>query len=204
MRFLPFISVLVLMGSCASPYKKMRRTDGDAACILKFKPQFESVLYRTRVDVAGRQISGLLLIKTMPDSSIRLLFSNEIGFKFFDFGFSGDSGFKVYYVLKQLDKKPVIKTLRKDFELLLMWHITNAGSYRLTDNRQYYQAFPQQKGINYYITDSACSQLLGMQRASGKKAVVEAVMLNYRDHIPDTVGITHKNFNFTIALKRVN
>ncbi len=30
---------------------------------------------------------------------------------------------QVYYIVSQMDKKPVIKTLRKDFELVLMRHL---------------------------------------------------------------------------------
>jgi hypothetical protein len=32
---------------------------------------------------------------------------------------------------------------------------------------------------------------------------VEAVMRNYVNGIPDTIGISHKTFNFTIGLKRL-
>ena len=82
-------------------------------CLQKFKPVIERALYNTSVDVTGKHISGLLLIKTMPDSSIRIVFSNEMGFSFFDFGFFTGNGFKVYHIIPQMNKKAVIKTLRK-------------------------------------------------------------------------------------------
>jgi len=139
----------------------------------------------------------------MPDSSTRVVFTSEIGFKFFDFGFSRDSGFKVYYIIQQMDKQAVTTTLRKDFELIMMYHTPAKGSFILKDVEKYYYGFPQEKGYNFYITDSSCSQLIGMQRSSKRKAVVEAIMLGADKNIPDTIGITHKNFNFTIGLKRI-
>jgi hypothetical protein len=154
--------------------------------------------------VTGKRISGLLLIKTMPDSSIRLVFTSELGFKFFDFGFSGDHEFKVYSILKQMDKKAVVKTLRKDFELILMRNLKIQKGYILKDSLHNYYAFPQEKGVNYYVTDPDCSNLLLMQRASKRKAVVEAIMQNYQKGLPDTIGISHKNFNFDIGLKRID
>jgi hypothetical protein len=138
----------------------------------------------------------------MPDSSLRIVFSNEMGFKFFDFEFSADNGFKVFYIMDQLDKKAVIKTLRKDFELVLLLHSEPAKAFILKDSQYNYFAFPQEKGVNYYITDPACKQLLRMEKASRKKPVVIALMQDYRNGIPDTIGISHKNFKFTIGLKR--
>jgi hypothetical protein len=181
----------------------MQKTTGDASCIQKFKPALGSALYKTQVDVVGKHISGLLLMKLMPDSSERILFSNEIGLKFFDFKFSRDSGFKVIYIIDQMNKKAVITTLRKDFELVLMHHTSTSDAYLLRKGQSYYYAFPQESGVNYYLTDSTCSRLVGMERSSNKKPVVEAVMANYRNGLPDTIGMTHKNFNFTIGLKRI-
>lgn len=181
----------------------MHRVSGDVTCIQKFKPKLSSALYNTTVDVVGKHLSGLLVVKTMPDSSLRIVFSNQFGFKFFDFSFSRDSGFKVFYIVNQMDKKAVITTLRKDFELVFLYHTETKHAYILKNDQSYYYAFPQEKGTNYYITDSACSELTRMQRSSKRKPVVEAIMQNYHDGLPDTIGITHKNFNFTIGLKRL-
>ena len=181
----------------------MEKTTGDTSCIQKFKPVLGSALYNTKVNVVGKHLSGLVLIKAMPDSSERIVFTNEFGLKFFDFEFSRDSGFRTIYIIQQMDKKAVIKTLRKDFELVLMHHTSTSDAYLLKNGQSYYYAFPQESGVNYYITDSTCSRLLGMERASNRKPVVEAIMENYRNGLPDTIGITHKNFNFTIGLKRI-
>src|ERR1700712_4842391 len=118
MRYLLFISIIFL-SACASQYKGLRDTQGDINCVQKFKPVFVSALYNTQVNVIGKHLSGLLLIKTMPDNSIRMVFSNEMGFKFFDFGFGADGKFTVFSIIKQMNKKAVIKTLQKDFELVM-------------------------------------------------------------------------------------
>ncbi len=202
MRYLVFNSCCFLLLACLSPYKKLQKISGDLGCVQKFKPVFISTLYKTQVSVTGKQISGILLFKTMPDSSIRVVFSNEIGFKFFDFEFSADNGFKVFYIMDQMDKKAVIKTLRKDFELVLMRHTEPGKGFILKDGQYNYFAFPQKKGINYYVTDSACTRLVRMEKASKRKPVVIALMQDFRNGIPDTIGISHKNFNFIIGLKR--
>lgn len=180
----------------------MQRTEADVLCVNKFKPEFTRALYNTQVDVTGKHLSGLLIIKAMPDSSIRIVFSNEAGFKFFDFGFE-QNGFKVYYIFEQMDKKAVIKTLRKDFELVLMKHLNAEKRYTAKENDNLYHIFPDGKDIYYYITDNNCDSLIRMERGSKRKKVVEAIVLKSADQMPDTIGIKHHNFNFDIQLKRL-
>lgn len=188
---------------CSSAYKHLQATTGDVRILQQFKPAFSVALYKTNVDVAGNHLSGLLLIKRMPDSSMRLVFSNEIGFKFFDFEFASNGDFKVYSIIKQMNKKPVIKTLRQDFGLILMEKMdTRQVMIRKNDGLVYY-TFPQAKGYYHYITNTTGTDLVRMERSSKRKAVMEAIMQNYTNGIPDTIGITHKNFNFTIGLKRL-
>jgi hypothetical protein len=181
----------------------MQKTDIEKTCLLKFKPAFTSILYSAKIDVTGKHLSGLLLIKKMPDSSSRIVFSNEMGFTFFDFEFTSAGNFNIHSITRQMDKKAVIKTLRKDFELVLMVNLDSNSSYSFKDNSVLYTAFPQTKGTYYYCTDTGCTQLIKMQRASSHKVVVEAIMQNYTNEMPDTIGISHKNFNFDIGLKKL-
>ncbi len=204
MCYLLLSSWLLVLFSCSPAYKKMKVVTGNARCLQKFKPAFKVALYSTKVDVVGNHLSGLLLIKKMPDSSTRMVFSNEMGFKFFDFEFTPDGNFKVYSVIKQMNKKPVLKTLRKDFELILMERLdSNSVSIRRSNNGLLYYVFPQTNGYYYYITDSTGNSLVRMERASKRKTVVEATMENYIKGIPDSISVVHKKFSFTIGLKRI-
>ena len=203
MRYLLLSSCLFMLFACSAAYKQMQTAAGDVNRLQKFKPAFSVALYNTHVDVMGNHLSGLLLIKKMPDSTVRMVFSNEIGFKFFDFEFSPDGAFKVYSVIKQMNKRSVLKTLRKDFELILMDRLDSSEVSVHTNNGLIYYVFPKTKGYYYYITDSTGDKLIRMERASKKKTVVEAIMENYINGIPDSIGISHKTFNFTIGLKRI-
>jgi hypothetical protein len=203
MRYFLLSSCIFILISCSPAYTKMQAATGNAATLAKFKPNFAVTLYNTKVDVVGNHLSGLLIIKKMPDSSTRMVFSNEIGFKFFDFEFAPNGDFKVYSIIKQMNKKSVLKTLKKDFELILMENIENKEATVRTKDGLLYYIFPQQKGYNFYITDSTGDNLVRMERASKRKTVVEAKMNNYVNGIPDTINISHKTFNFTIGLKRI-
>ncbi len=189
--------------SCSPVHQQMQSVAADVYVLQKFKPAFTVALYNTTVDVMGNHLSGLLLIKKMPDSSTRIVFSNEMGLGFFDFEFAADGSFKVHSIMKKLDKKSVIKTLQHDFELVLMNNLDNSKAVVKTHEGLTYFIFPQSKGFNYYITNQTGNELVRLERASNKKTIVEAVMKNYINGIPDTIGISHKTFEFNIGLKRI-
>jgi hypothetical protein len=71
------------------------------------------------------------------------------------------------------------------------------------NNDRLYYAFPQENGSKYYITGPECRELIRIEKASKGKALVQAVMKDYTNGIPDTIGISHTNFHFTIGLKRL-
>ncbi len=203
MRYLLLSSFLLFIAGCGSSYKGLQKTGGDASCLEKFRPRFTTALYTAQVNIVGNYLSGLLVIKAMPDSSLRVVFTSEMGLSLFDFEFTPNGEFKVHHIIKKMDRKAVIKTLRQDFELILMRGLsTEKASVFRNDDRIYY-AFPQKKGSNYYITGPDCKELLGIEKASKRKAIVVAVMKNYANGIPDTIGISHTTFQFNISLKRL-
>lgn len=203
MRCLLLSSVLFLMTACSSVYKKLQPATADANCLVKFRPVFTSSLYTTHVNVLGRHLSGLLLFKPLSDTSTRVVFSNEMGVKFFDFEFFQNGQFKIHYVTKQMDRHSVITALRKDFEMLLMKGIENR-SYKSFDADGYkWFGYAGHKETDYYITDSSCKKLVRIEKGTKRKPKVVMILDNYHDHIPDTIGISHKLFNFDIGLKYI-
>src|SRR6186997_3182310 len=141
-RYLLSGSLLLFFFGCSPVYMQMQTTTGNISGLAKFKPVFNAVLYKTEVDVVGNHLSGLLLIKKMPDSSTRMVFSNEMGFSFFDFEFAADGQFKVYSITKQMNKRSVIKTLQHDFELILMNNMNNSTASVKTEDGLIYFIFP--------------------------------------------------------------
>ncbi len=200
------IAVLILISCAPKTYKNLQSLNGNAVCISEFLPKYDRVLYRTTVDVAGNHLSGILLIKEMPDSSTRLVFSNEAGFKFFDFEFSKTGDFKVYSIIRKMDKESVKKTLKKDFQLILMNKpVNHLSPYRFKAQKEdeKYYAYHEGKDYYYYITNKDCTSLLRLERGSSTKKVTEAILQLQKDGVPESISIQHKNFNFEIILKRI-
>ena len=202
LRFLIFLNLVYLNFSCNS-YSHMQKIQTDNSCVLKFKPDFNHVIFKTSAEATGKHFSGLLLVKSMPDSSTRIQFSSETGLSFFDFGFLSGNGFNVYQIIPDLNNKALIKTLRKDFELVLFRNMDSSDGIALSDGNLLYHRFPQAKGVNYFVTDDSCRNLIKMQRASNTKPVMEARIFNDGSMVPDSISIRHLNFNFSISLKKI-
>ncbi len=184
-----------------SQYGHLKPASGDVSCIKKFAPAFSNTLYSASVDVTTHHFSGILFFKLMPDSSTRVVFTNEMGVKFFDFAFTKNNEFIRYYVMAKLDKKVIVKALHNDLELVIL-HQDLSKAVMLTDSVNTYTAIPTPKGNNYYITDH-CAKLIRIEKSSRVKPVVEVEMLNYIDGVPDSINIEHLNFKFNITLKKV-
>src|SRR3954470_17408758 len=92
-HYLLLSSGFLFFAGCAPSWKQMKPATSDVSILQKFKPNFTVALYNTKVDVVGNHLSGLLLIKKMPDSTTRMVFSNEMGYKFFDFEFDNAGNF---------------------------------------------------------------------------------------------------------------
>jgi len=154
MRYLLFSVSIIFCCSCASDYRYMKAIETNTACSSKLAPKlFTTSWYHASVDVVGRHISGLLLIKNMPDSSYRVVFTNEAGVTFFDFGFAGKETFKVYNIISQLNKKPVVQTLRKDFELILGLPFRKGPYQAYALNDEIFFGVRQKKETAYFITN---------------------------------------------------
>ena len=203
MRYLLFSASCVLYWSCASDYRYLEAVETNAACASKLAPdQFNTAWYHASVDVVGKHISGLLLIKNMPDSSYRVVFTNEAGVTFFDFGMTGEEGFRVYSVISQLDKKPVIQTLREDFALILGLPFRRPPFTTYAMNDEVFFGVKQKKEIAYFITSKDCASLRRLELGSARKRKVSVHLKGQQYPSPDKIELVHHTFKMQINLTR--
>lgn len=201
MRYLLFS--LILYSGCASDYKTLRPVTLDQQCLERIKPKaIKTSWFSAGIDVVGKHISGLLLIKNMPDSSTRIVFTNEAGLKFLDFEFLENREFKVHYVIKQLDKKPVIRLLKKDFELLLGTPFQHASWRAWTNNDQILYGVSGKKETHYFITGKDCASLQLVESGSKRKRKVTIELYGDKQR-PDSIHLRHYTFDMQIKLKKL-
>src|SRR5690606_498705 len=112
MRYFLFVSIIILGIGCAPrPYKDLKRQENNRLLLVPattYDPKFEEVLYSC--NVKGRaplgkrvSLSGLLLFKQFADGSERVVFQNQMGITYFDFGWDSSGGFRVHQIIAQMD-----------------------------------------------------------------------------------------------------
>jgi hypothetical protein len=192
-----------LICSCSTDYRYMQSVDTRQDCIAKLAPvKFETSWYHASVDVVGNHISGLLLIKNMPDGSYRVVFTNEAGVTFFDFGFSKEGTFAVFNIIKKLDRAPVVRTLQKDFELILGLPFRNASYKTWTMQEDVFYGTRQKNGTYYFITTKDCASLRRLELGSARKRIVTVEVMGQGYPRPEKIDLKHYTFNMRIKLIR--
>jgi hypothetical protein len=197
-----FFSLLCL--GCASDYKALAPASVDQTCVQRIKPAgLQTAWFDASIDVIGKHISGLLLVKNMPDSSQRIVFTNEAGVKFLDFDFKPDDNFRVIHIIPQLDKKPVIRLLKKDFELLLGIPFRSASWKAWRQDSVLYFGSRQKNETDYFITDQDCASLQRIESGSRTKRKVSLLLYGMDKRLPDSVHLQHHTFSMQIKLRKL-
>jgi hypothetical protein len=205
MRCLLFESIIaVCLVGCASEYAHLQKTQNDGDCPDRILPLIiETSWYQASVDVTGKHISGLLLIKNMPDSSKRVVFTSEAGLTFFDFSFSKEGRFSVVSVIKQFDRNVVIQTLEKDFALMLGIPFLKGAGVRYTTGNDLYFEFKEKNGTAYFITSKDCASLQRLEWGDKGKRLVTVRTPGSVFPTPATIEVEHHTFRMSIKLTRI-
>ncbi|MEJ1237664.1 hypothetical protein WBG78_06035 [Chryseolinea sp. T2] len=162
-----------------------------------------SSLYQASIDVTGHHLSGLLVIKAMPDSSWRAVFTNEAGVKFIDLGLGHDGKVTVHHAIRQLNRKPILITLGKDFALIIGVPFHNSAYSRSVAGDDVYFGVRQKKESYYFITSKDCASLRRMERGSDTKRVVSVNVTGTSYPTPSQLIIQHHTFDMQIKLNRI-
>jgi hypothetical protein len=196
------LSLFCLLMACAAPIQQTHSAQV-VDCMGKLKPDFRSDWYNAQVDVSGRHISGLILFKSMADSSVRVVFTNEAGITYFDFGFHLQGDFIVHKIIRQLNRKPVVRTLKKDFEMVLMEYVGRGTATTILEGGERRIAFTDRKQVDYVVTDPDCSKLIRLEHGSAKKKKTSVFLFGRAGQAPDSISVRHHNFDMSIQLKRL-
>ncbi len=199
-HFFLFISFLIC-AACRMPLQIGQPGKYDRDCFTKFVPDFQIQWYKASIDVTGKHLSGLLLFKTLPDSSVRVVFTGETGTTFFDLEFDAAQR-KVNFVLPQFNRKPVIRTLQNDLDLIFMRYLRDPSAELFFDGKSKYLRVKSGGKTIYIWATNNCEHLQKIEEEWGGKKKVEVTM--YGDgSAPDSVRITHYNFSMDIKLRKL-
>lgn len=159
-------------------------------------------LYKAEVSLYGKKLGGLLLVKYMPDSSYRIVFTNETGITFFDFELKEDT-FKVHSCIEKFNNDAVLTTIANDIQLLLFEKRWTQMAQILMDaeNTSRVYKFKEKEKEVYYFKSETTKKISKVEQAVGKKKKVIIDLWDYKNSFPASLKITHQTIRLKIELK---
>jgi len=176
--------------------------DAFTNCPPVFQPAIRTATYSAQLDFYKKHISGLFVFKAMNDTTERVVFMTETGFKFFDFEFTPHH-FKIQYIIPSLNKKIIVNTLQKDLGYLVVPPVENSAHDQPKRDMSTIFKFPQHKGFVYYTSDKKCDQLQKIEVGNDKKKNLVIDIADTLNKNPKTINIAHQNFKLTIFMKQI-
>lgn len=195
--------LMACASACSNYYTGLTSIQVDTKCLSKIRPAgITRALYETSIDVFDKHISGILFIKTAEDKSKSIVFMNQSGLTLFHFEFDEYGKFSVRQIIEQLNKKAVVETLKKDFELLLAIPFQgNLDSWRHGDH--IYFGTKTKSSFTYFSTTPECDSVFRSEIGSKRKRLVTMERSGSIAAQPETASINHLTFPMTIKLKKL-
>ncbi|WP_348799551.1 hypothetical protein [Flavobacterium adhaerens] len=154
-------------------------------------------VYKANISVYGNELSGIFIAKKINETTHRVVFTTEFGNKLLDFEIS-EIDYKVNFILEELDKKILIKTLVNDFRLLLRHHYNVYYKFE-NDADIVYQA-PEGDKMNYLFISKDTKKLSKIVHSSKRKAIIYVLYTAKNDFFAENIVIQHQNIKLKIAL----
>lgn len=196
------LSSLLHLNSCKT-YVKVNNED-----LLKiseftspFDSSFNKILFNTKIYFYKKYFTGLLFIKQTSENNFRLVFISEIGKKIFDFTLNNNT-FKVEYILPAIDKPILIKTLKKDFSLMLFNDFNKSKKIKINSEDSIITLkFKTEYGKTFALYKN--KKLISINSSNKIRKIIDIKYLDYKNKLPQEINIDHKNIKLIINLKTI-
>ena len=158
-------------------------------------------VYKTNISLFSNELSGILIIKKINNSTHRVVFTTEFGNKLFDFEIS-ESDFKINSIVDELNRTIVINTLKNDFKFLLKSDFNFSEKFSNSE----FIVFKTKEQSNYiYAFFSHNENKLTKIVNTSKRKVKFMIEYTSKNNIfADEIVLTHKNINLKIVLNYLN
>lgn len=155
--------------------------------------------YDTKIDFFNKHLSGLLVFKALNDTTKRVVFITETGFKFFDFEFT-PAGFAVRYCLSALNKKPILNIFKNDLGLIVNGSEGHLVGLKQKNSLKTY-IFAGGKKYDYFTLNE--KQELVKIESGGKVHKAVSVSMPATAEPFDSLAIVHHGVGLKISMKKI-
>lgn len=189
-------SFLLVFG-CASKPKSAANPEGATTFNHYFSDKSQDYTYRTKIEVYGHELNGILIAKKINDSIHRVVLTTDFGNTLLDFEV-GQRSFVKNSIVEDLDRKIVVNTLRDDFRLL--FREKYEASYYSTSQPQIEHTYELTEGRNLYKLSYSGKKLISISKGSRKKETVSVGFHSENNIFADKIEIQHQDIKLRIYM----
>lgn len=161
---------------------------------------YDDRVYKCQIEVYKNDISGILIVKKLNETTHRVVLTSDFGNKLIDFEIS-ENDFKLNYVLPDLDKKIIINFLKNDFRILLKKDFSISETL---ENKEFNIYTSQENKEKYYLFVDRENQLLKkMVYTKNNKEKIDFSFAAKKHIFADSINLQHKDYKINIKLFQI-
>jgi len=204
MRFLIISCFYFLLISCSlKTTKTLVEKEPDKKEVINeyfANPDIDYV-YKAKLQIYNNNYGGILIIKKIEPNHYRVVFTTEFGNKIFDLDLDADN-LHVKYIVEQLNKKKLIKTLHSDFQLLVRQNNLIEKEFISKTDFIYKSKIINKDSYYFYLKSNNKLNKIISSSKTNEKLTIEFNDID--DKIAKKISMVHHNFNMKIDLTFIN
>jgi hypothetical protein len=164
-----------------------------------FNTSQKEYLYSADINVFKNALSGILVVKKLENGSKRLALLSEFGNTLLDFEFIKDE-VNVIYIMEDLNKRIIVKKLKKYFQLLVQSEYEIRKTYEAEGRKTYISKL---QGKRIFLNLNTTEQLSHLKQASifknkvgihfyGDKEYADSILFESFE-LPITIDLRKRN-----------
>jgi len=204
MRFLTSSVAVLLLMSCSPKSLRGREqipVTESVYTVKYFSDPAIDYVYKTSITIYGKSFGGILIAKKTATETHRIVFTTEFGNKLFDFELQ-DGNFKTNFILDELNRPIIIKTLQADFKLLFREKFAIDEQY--SDGQNSILLSEDNNRRNILFVDKVSGNLTKLVHASKSKDKIILDYLAETTTFAAGVSISHRDIKLHIDLRRMD
>ncbi|MEC3906104.1 hypothetical protein VOI54_03685 [Tamlana sp. 2201CG12-4] len=205
MRFstISFVFILLFV-SCGIP--TIKGLPEQSLTITEFtNPYFSNgdidYVYKAKINAYGNTFGGILIIKKIKDSNHRIVFTTNFGNKIFDFELTNND-IKVHYIMENLNRKIIIKTLKNDFTTLTQEHNKIDKAFKKGERYTVYQSKLKNR-YNHFFIDKESRMLQKIVLTNKVKEITTFKFKGLKENTVGEIFIKHNSIALRIGLQKL-
>jgi len=152
--------------------------------------------------MAGREFSGILLQRRMPDGSNRFVCTNEVGVVFFDLGLDSNGKASVYSSIDGMPRRALVGDLARDIRMVWRIGVDDVAWAREADGSGWVMSGPPGRERYLYRFPVDCIGLVRCERMNGRKVRSVAVPRIDREGWLSGLNLENKGIGMNLSLQR--